>query len=326
MTTAEGEAALELPRRAPASLRRWILRVAVSGGFLVLALMGVGAGRVVDAIGRLSLGALAVAVALLAVSHAIAAYRWTLLLHKQELNVPFRMALRVYFVGLFFTNVLPSGFGGDGVRAWMVYKRRGWFARATVSVLMDRLVALWALVALGLIAALLVPGSIPTSTRLSLVAVSGGVLLGSALLLSAGPRGRLARLAEGHERLGRVASPADAALHDCAADRPLLARTFALALASQAFVCLAAWALAAGLDLHVSLLLITACIPVALLATLPPTTINGLGVREAVFRALLVPAGVAPGAAVAFSLVTVLAGAIVSLAGAGLWIADRSGH
>jgi hypothetical protein len=69
--------------------------------------------------------------------------------------------------------------------------------------------------------------------------------------------------------------------------------------------------------------LLAACIPVALLATATPTNINGLGVREAVFRVLLVPAGVLPAKAVAFSLMTVIAAAIVSLPGAVAWIVLR---
>jgi uncharacterized membrane protein YbhN (UPF0104 family) len=98
---------------------------------------------------------------------------------------------------------------------------------------------------------------------------------------------------------------------------------FVLSIAAQLCVSLAAWLLARGLGIHVSPLLLTAAIPVALLATVLPTTINGLGVREAVFRALLVPAGVAPATAVGFSLMTAVAGALVSLPGAVLWIATR---
>ena len=86
---------------------------------------------------------------------------------------------------------------------------------------------------------------------------------------------------------------------------------------------LAALMLARALGLQIGVGLLVTTIPVALLATATPTSINGLGVREAVFRALLVPAGVAPSRAVAFSLLTVIAGGLVSLPGAAAWVALR---
>jgi hypothetical protein len=105
--------------------------------------------------------------------------------------------------------------------------------------------------------------------------------------------------------------------------RDLLAAAVAISLAAQGCVILAASMLARSLGLHIGLGLLATTIPVALLATATPTNINGFGIRETVFRALLVPAGVAPALAVAFSLTTVVAGAIVSLPGALAWIALR---
>ena len=98
-----------------------------------------------------------------------------------------------------------------------------------------------------------------------------------------------------------------AGLASYAGRRDLLLRAVAISLVAQACVMFAAYALARALGLHVGVGLLATCIPVALLATAAPTTINGLGVRESVFRVLLVPAGVAADRAVAFSLMTVIA-------------------
>jgi uncharacterized membrane protein YbhN (UPF0104 family) len=103
----------------------------------------------------------------------------------------------------------------------------------------------------------------------------------------------------------------------------LLARAVAISLGAQLCVIAAAYLLARALGLRLDLGLLAACIPVVLLATAVPSAINGIGIREAVFRVLLVPAGVPASKAVAFSLLTVIAGAIVSLPGALAWIAMR---
>jgi uncharacterized membrane protein YbhN (UPF0104 family) len=231
--------------------------------------------------------------------------------------------LRYTWIGLFFTNVLPTGFGGDAVRAWVAGRRAGALSRVTASVLIDRLVAVWALVALGALAVAVEFARLPavaiTGAILSVAAVIAGTLI---LLIPAPARA----LSAATRRWPRVSEPvtrvADTLAH-YARRRRLLARAFAISLLAQGCVVAAAYLLARGLRVHAGVALLAASIPVALLATATPTNINGLGVRETVFRVLLVPAGVLPAQAVAFSLLTVVAAAIVSLPGSLAWLLMR---
>jgi len=80
----------------------------------------------------------------------MAALRWQLLLRAAEVPVSTAQSLRLCFIGYFFNNVMFGATGGDLVRAVMVtrgleQKRM----RAALSVIVDRLIGLFALLTLA---------------------------------------------------------------------------------------------------------------------------------------------------------------------------------
>lgn len=299
------------------------LRLAVTVGFGALALWGTGANAVLDQLAGGELSWILAALAVLSVSYALAGVRWWLLLRGQDVAISLPTALSLTWIGLFAGNLLPTGFGGDAVRAWIGGRRAGALALVTASVLIDRLTAVWALFALGVVAVAIGGSGIPEGATISLVVSSAGVLVGSLVLLASAP----ARLvASGTRRWPSVSGRVErlgVGLRRFGADGRLLAAAVATSLACQSCVIVAAWMLARGLGLHLGLGVVAVAVPVALLSTAVPTSINGLGVHQAVFRALLVPAGLAPAQAVAFSVSTIAAGAIVSLPGIVLWARRR---
>jgi hypothetical protein len=305
------------------AIGRIAARLIVSVVFVWLALRGISVAGVFNDLAGATFAWLAGGLAVLAVSFAIGALRWRLLARGQGVELGLEGALRYSWIGLFFTNVLPTGFGGDAVRAWIAGKRVGGLSRVTASVLMDRLVAVWALVAVGAVAVLFEYSRLPHVAIVACLLSVAAVILGSLVVLVPAPARALSRATARWPRVSGPIERVGEGLASYAGRRDLLAQAFAISLVAQACVVLAAYMLARALGLHVGVSLLAACIPVALLATATPTNINGLGVREAVFRVLLVPAGVAPAKAVAFSLMTVMAAAIVSLPGAVAWIVLR---
>ncbi len=59
----------------------------------------------------------------------VAAGRWNVLLHAASLPASFREAFRAFLIGTFANNFLPSAYGGDAVRGWIV-GRSGQAARS----------------------------------------------------------------------------------------------------------------------------------------------------------------------------------------------------
>lgn len=71
--------------------------------------------------------------------------RWYVLVRAQDL--PFRLldAFRLGLVGFFFNALLPSSIGGDVIKSAVLVREQTSRARAVATVIMDRLLALWAL-------------------------------------------------------------------------------------------------------------------------------------------------------------------------------------
>ncbi len=72
--------------------------------------------------------------------------RWHVLV--RAVGLPFRLAdaMRLGFIGLFFNTFLPGAVGGDAIKAWFLAKEQNRRTLAVATVIMDRVIALWALV------------------------------------------------------------------------------------------------------------------------------------------------------------------------------------
>lgn len=73
-------------------------------------------------------------------------FRWYLLVRAVDL--PFRIpdAMRLGLIGLFFNTFLPGAVGGDIIKAAVLAREQSRRTVAVATVIMDRLIALWALV------------------------------------------------------------------------------------------------------------------------------------------------------------------------------------
>ncbi len=71
--------------------------------------------------------------------------RWFLLVQAQDLLFRFSDALRLGLIGIFFNTFLPGAIGGDVIRAAFLAREQRRRSVAVATVLMDRVIALWAL-------------------------------------------------------------------------------------------------------------------------------------------------------------------------------------
>ncbi len=99
----------------------------------------------------------ALSAAMWALLLVIVGYRWTLLLAAAGVPSGYGRAMRLCFIGYFFNNVMPGLTGGDLVRAVLVTRGLDEHrARAAMSVLVDRFIGLFGLLALGVLVLLFV--------------------------------------------------------------------------------------------------------------------------------------------------------------------------
>ena len=72
--------------------------------------------------------------------------RWYVLVRAVELPFRVRDAIRLGFLGFFYNTFLPGSVGGDAVKAWYLAKSQARRTVAVATVIMDRAIALWALI------------------------------------------------------------------------------------------------------------------------------------------------------------------------------------
>jgi len=68
--------------------------------------------------------------------------RWHLILRFVGLIQPISVSLQIYWAGIFFNSILPTGVGGDLLRLWMIKNLGGNIYKNINSILLDRLLAL----------------------------------------------------------------------------------------------------------------------------------------------------------------------------------------
>jgi uncharacterized protein (TIRG00374 family) len=95
-------------------------------------------GRAGNLMGHASLPRLAAALTALLAANALVALRWQLILSFASPSPGPAALLKIVFVGLFFNQVLPTGVGGDAVRAWRCSKLGVGLGAAVKSILLDR--------------------------------------------------------------------------------------------------------------------------------------------------------------------------------------------
>jgi uncharacterized protein (TIRG00374 family) len=74
-------------------------------------------------------------------------YRWHILMRAQNLPITGRTTLRIGLLGFFFNTFLPGSVGGDLVKAAAVAREQSRRAVAVATVIMDRAIGLWSMVA-----------------------------------------------------------------------------------------------------------------------------------------------------------------------------------
>ena len=220
----------------------------------------------------------------------VMAWRWSILIRAKGMFAPFWWLVRTYFVALFLGQFLPAAVGGDAVRAVELGRRTHDGPEAVASVLIDRLVGVVSLVGLAVLAYAAGghsaggPEVVVAETTFGLAA-----LLVMGLLFSARLRGLAARVLEprvGEKRLA-AGQRFYEALHGYRDQRGALAAVFGLALAVQIVRVGTIWMLVKALGLDVPITEIYATGPVLFAALVLPVSLNGIGVREAVFVSFL---------------------------------------
>jgi uncharacterized protein (TIRG00374 family) len=300
-------------RRAAGSV--WI-RISVTAVLLSLVASQVDWTTAANRIAEGSWAWFVAAIGTLFAAQMIAAVRWRLLLTGASLDRPLLMVVRAYLIGVFANSFLPTAFGGDFARAWLLARPGAPLVRALLSVAVDRFIAFWCLVALAWLALSTNPEAVPGSLVAALLSVTAAGLAVSVLVIVFALRGgrKLARKLP--ERILGWARETRETLLLYKGKPKLLGAAAVLGLAFQFLTVLAMWMVAKAIDVQIAFSLLAVVLPLVLAITLVPISIAGFGVREGGMVLLLGTAGYSATEATLLSLVGVAALTVSSLPGA----------
>ncbi|MEN6326744.1 MAG: lysylphosphatidylglycerol synthase transmembrane domain-containing protein [Syntrophomonas sp.] len=255
------------------------------------------------------------------ISIVISTYKWQGVLTAQGLDLSWRELWKAYWVGQFFNNFLPSSIGGDAMRIIWVKDLSGDAAGAAASVIVERILATVGLAVTGLLGGLLVWHS-----DYRVMAVFMVLILFCGVLMLVITRGRLPAWME--KRPGRILDFFKALqAHGSRIDgrwSSILGVTL-LSVAFQVAVVGVNCCIFQALNIRtVGILDVLYIIPLASVAAMLPLGINGYGLREGAYVALLALYSVPRGTAFAASLLFAFLVSLCSLYGAWIWLTQRS--
>jgi glycosyltransferase 2 family protein len=295
-----------------------LLKFGVSAGLLCVLFRTMDVRESWDALRGMNWGFFLIALLLLWLTKLIRAYRWRVLLDAVDVRVPVLRLTYLYVVGTFFNTFLPSGFGGDAVRMYELnrYSHRGPASVSTV--LLERLIGLAMIFALGLAALPLIYADLPQPEALGLALICGAGLIGSFLLFQH-------RIIE--PLLGFLPPKVKVkmtALYEVvyAARRTgALWQSLGISLLFSVVLFVINYMLALAVGIHVSMLHIMVFMPILSLSmTLP--SVGALGTREGAYVLVFAIAGVAAPVALAISLAFYALNVAIGIVGGLLYAVD----
>lgn len=314
--------------RSPIGMRTamTLLKAIVAIVLIALLCWHVDVQEVSDALARAQLLPLAGALAVSILGVLLSAEKWRGLLHAAGVRLSLAVCARLYWIGMFVSNFLPSSVGGDALRLVLTPapNRR---TDVAGTILVERLTGFAVMLALcGLGLALRPTSFAEPGLRLALLAVVLG--LGLAVVAALLVPGRLAtllpRLAPHLPKLLRrpveVAAEVARAVAGLAHDPAVLGRALVLSMVFYGTIILAQYGVLRAVGAQVALADVALVGAVVPLLTLLPVSLNGLGLAEGAFVLLYAPLGAPPALALAAAVLRRLVDLTNSALGGLLWL------
>lgn len=244
----------------------------------------------------------------------IASYRMKIIIDAQDINIRYREALSLTFIGYFFNNFLPTAIGGDVVKAHYLSKNSGDTAGSYSSVFVDRVVGLVTMVFMAFTALLFVGTNI-IDKRLA-ISIYVITALSALVIIFLSNK----RFAVRFSSFIFLVKPIEAQLRKLYTtinkyrNHPgLMACTLLISVLSQLCFFASYGILALSIGSHVSPLDLLIKMPIVGVISLLPS-INGLGVREGSIVLLFGPL-IGKGNALAISILMVIILLMTSIIG-----------
>lgn len=214
----------------------------------------------------------------------VSALQWQRLLQAERIHVDLIRLIKLYLIGTAFSHFLPTGMGGDVVKAFYIGRQSRNFAASASAIVMTRLTGYFAMqliafTALSIFHAYFSKSIILSAVLLSLLvgSIIGGIILLTILLP------KIVKRPHTKQRLIASAIPVGQALIKTIQRPRLLCNVTSIGVVFWILSVLNYYTYAYALNMHVPLYFYFVAIPIVSLIAFLPITINGFGLRESAF-------------------------------------------
>ncbi|MEE8352138.1 MAG: lysylphosphatidylglycerol synthase transmembrane domain-containing protein [Rhodospirillales bacterium] len=306
--------------------KKWLalaLKFLVSGFLIWFLAQGIDLDDAYERLTQIDPGMLVAAMLVLLVQICIGGLRWGMTL--RAIGAPFSLtkSIQLFYIGTFFSQVLPSSVGGDAVRMFKSY-RAGLELRGAINgVILERVITVVALV-------VLVAGSQPwflsrvdEGTRQlmvpGIVLIVVGTVVGLVVLMALDRLPEMFRRWRVFRGLGFLGVDARRIFLNPGKLFPVMV----LGLLTHLNMSLCVFLLAMGLELSVTWIDCLVLVPPVLMIMTLPISIGGWGVREKAMVTMFGLIGVPSEGAFVLSVLFGLVGMALSIPGGLVWLATR---
>ena len=251
-----------------------------------------------------------VALGVFTLDRVLMSYKWGLLLAIRGYSVTLTERLMVYCSSMMWGLALPSTVGADGIRIVLVRRFGVRVDDALATILVERGLGFVSALLMAVLSLLLLRFMVPNAAAYDtlLYIVIACLLAAIALLLASFSSKAVTSILRllpprvAQSSAARLISRLHEAYRSLAFDRRRLALFFALTVAEQLLVAICYCLVALALQLKFNAVFLLAAVPLAILISRLPISIDGLGVYEGIFIGVMSLGGMRPDDSLALSL------------------------
>jgi glycosyltransferase 2 family protein len=310
---------------------RFSIKLALSSILTFLIIKKIDIKEIGNVFGSAQLSFIGIAILGMIIDRFLMAYRWSTLISAVKISIPIRKILRIYFLGAFAGNFLPSSIAPDAVRVYYAAKFSPRIGYLVSSVVLDRLLGIFSLCVVVLFSISYIyliqkQADIQIGIVVIFCLITIFILYHSDGLIKLFNSDKLGWATEKLEgsRIRKLFINIYTAWQEYKRHRKAILKTLFISFGNHILSIVGIYALSLSIDMHVSILYLFLIVPLIVFLLMLPVSIGGIGVQEGGFVFFLNQVGVSSEQALTLALLFRIATIIVSLPG-GIYYAIERG-
>jgi glycosyltransferase 2 family protein len=248
---------------------------------------------------------------------ALMAFRWMTLVEALDIRASRSKLVKIFFLSTFFGSFLPSGVGGEALRAVSFKKLTSRGIEGVASVVIDRLMGFLSMLLTGLLSLSIFYRVYPHPALLYVVLVGSVALVAGLALSLAQPfhRALLERFRGGTTRFAEWIRKAVEAMARYREKLGTLGFVLGMSVGVQLLRILQAWLLSESMGLGTPAIYFFCFVPPILVVTMLPISVGGWGTANYAYVALFSSVGMDRDGAFVLSILILALGVVGNLPG-----------